>query len=285
MASLTTGLIKNLQIAGVRPSSTFSLKMINTDSFNSTVQIRGLYVEGTVKKDYVLDSQTLPPAGVLSKDYYAQFDSFEFRFVTSSDAVKISAGGKDGAGNLNVQYNIMPVELDLLGSDRSSGATGFSNLNRIYVPNFSGNNVAAVNAKNNSLQGSIIVGSGPIGIAVNPLTNRIYVANYASNNVSVIDGHSNAVLTNVAVNSHPLGVGINTSLNRIYVTNQGSSNVSVIDGLTNAVIATITVGSFPGGVDANSSTNKIYVTNQGSNNVSVINASTNTVIATVEIPN
>jgi 40-residue YVTN family beta-propeller repeat len=279
MALLTTGWIKNPEISGVRPSSTFSVRIINNDPVGTTVQIRGFYLDGTSKTEYVSDLLTLGPGGELNSDYYAQFDGFEFQFITSTDAIEISASGKNITGNLSVIIPLLQVDFNSLGG--IAGAT--ENLKRIYVPNSYGNNVSAIDAKNNTLQGNIIVGSGPIGIGINQLTNRIYVANYGSNDVSVIDGNTDAVVATVAVNYNPLGVGINTATNRIYVTNQGSNNVSVIDGLLNIVIETITVGASPGGVAVSSATNKIYVTNQGSDNVSVINASTNTVIATVEI--
>ena len=77
---------------------------------------------------------------------------------------------------------------------------------------------------------TIIVGSGPYGVAVNSSTNRIYVVNNSDNTVSVIEGTTNAVVSTITVGSYPYGVGVNSTTNRIYVTNTQSNTVSVIDG-------------------------------------------------------
>ena len=46
---------------------------------------------------------------------------------------------------------------------------------------------------------TVPVGTGPVGVGVNPITNRIYVANSPpSNNVSVIDGTTNAVISTIS---------------------------------------------------------------------------------------
>ncbi|WP_407313689.1 YncE family protein [Desulfosporosinus sp. SB140] len=274
MAILTTGIIKNNSISGVRLSSMFLVKVTNHGLFTGSLQIRGFYgnVHESAKTEYVLDILTVEPKSEMNKTYYAQFDSFEFRFITSSDTVGISAWGKDPSGNLTVSYPVLPEELMV-------SATG----SQIYVPNFSGNNVAVVESKTNSLKGSVAVGIGPFGIGINALTNRIYVANYSSNMVSVVEGTANTVIANVNVGTNPMGVGVNSATNRIYVTNRGSSNVSVIEGNSNAVIANILVGAFPEGINVNPTTNRIYITNEGNNSLSVINGSTNTVIATIDL--
>lgn len=286
MASLTTGLIKNAEVLGVRPSSTFSVKLTNADLISASIRISGCYWTGATKAEYVLDVLTLAPGEVRAYDFFAQFDVIEFRFVTSSDSVEISAWGKDASGNRTVVHNMLPAELFSADREGPAGAPGMtmpSALNHIYVLNYSTNTISVIDGQTDSLIGNIIVGTGPFGIGVNTVTNRIYVVNFGSNSVSVIDGATQAVITTITVGSYPVGVGINPSTNRIYVTNWGSHSVSVIDGFTHVVIATIPVGASPEGVNVNSATNRIYTTNHGSNNVSVIDGSTNSVIATVGI--
>lgn len=283
MALWTTGLIENTEVSGVRPSSTLSVKFTNADPVSANIRINGFYLNGITKTEYVLDLLTLAPGEVADCNFFAQFDAFEFRFITSSDAVEISAWGKNAFGDLTIVHSVQPAELFPMGTERIAGATGVSAINRIYVPNSSSNNVSVIDGKTNTLQGNIIVGSGPFGVSVNPITNRIYVANFGSNTVSVIDGSTDTVITTVTVSTNPVGVGVNPATNRIYITNRGSHNVSVIDGFTNVVIGTITVGASPEGVYVNPTTNRIYITNHGGNSVSVINGSTNTVIATVDV--
>ena len=243
MALLTTGLIQNTEVSGVRPSSTLSVKFTNADPVSARIRINGFYLNGITKTEYVCDLVTLVPGEVGYSNYYAQFDAFEFRFVTSSDAVEILAWGGNAGGDLTVVHSVQPAELFTMGSEGIAGTTGVSGLNRIYVPNSNSNNVLVIDGKTNTLQGNIIVGPGPFGVGVNPTTNRIYVANFGSNTVSVIDGNSNTVITTIIVGTNPVDVGVNPTTNRIYITNHGSNNVSVINGSSNTVIATVDVGS------------------------------------------
>ena len=55
MVSLTTGLIENTPVSGVRPTSTLTVKLTNDDTIASTVQIQGFYVTGTTKTLYVFN--------------------------------------------------------------------------------------------------------------------------------------------------------------------------------------------------------------------------------------
>lgn len=274
MAILTTGLIKNNGISGAKLNSTVSVKIGNQGLFSASIQIRGFYlnVNETVKTEYVLDILTVEPKNEINKIYYAQFDSFEFRFITSSDTIEISAWGKDSAGNLTLSYRVLPEELMVTSTN-----------SQIYVPSFSGNNVSVVEGISNSFKGTVSVGLGPLGIGINTLINRIYVANYTGNTVSVIEGTGNTVIASVNVGANPMGIGVNPATNRVYVTNRSSSTVSVIDGNSNSVIANILVGAFPEGITINPTTNRIYITNEGNNTLSVINGSTNTVIATIDL--
>jgi len=243
MAFLTTGLIKNSEICGVRPSSTLSVRISNADSGSVNIRINGFYWIGMTKKEYVLDLLTLAPGEVATSNYYALFEIFEFQFVTSSDTVEILVWGKNASGDMIVVHSVRPAELFPMGTHVVAGAEGLT------IPS---------------------------------VLNRIYVPNSSRNTVSVIDRDSNTLITTITVGVNPVGVGVNLDTNRIYVTNLGSHNVSVINGYTDVVIATITVGTSPEGVKVDSAMNRIYITNHGSHNVSVINGSTNTVIATVE---
>ncbi len=122
-----------------------------------------------------------------------------------------------------------------------------SNTNKIYVVSDYGTTgfVSVVDGSTDAFSTSIVVGSNPYGISVNPETNKIYVANYGSGTVSVIDGSTDSVSTTIPVGTNPVGVAVNPVSNTIYVANWGSQSVSVISGLTDTVIATVTVGTNP----------------------------------------
>src|ERR1700709_2490273 len=87
-------------------------------------------------------------------------------------------------------------------------------------------------AEAQSVTSSLVMGSTPYAVAVNPVTNKVYVANQNSGTVTVIDGATNTT-TAVAVEGTPHAVAVNPATNKVYVANLGSNTVTVIDGATN----------------------------------------------------
>ena len=152
-----------------------------------------------------------------------------------------------------------------------------------YITNQNSNNVSVIDTATNTVVATIPVGSGPVGVAVNPSGTRLYVTNRGSGNISVIDTSTNAVVATIPVGSGPVGVAVNPSGTRLYAANFSSNTVSVIDTSTNAVVATIPVGSAPNDVAVNPSGTRLYVVNHLSSTVSVIDASTNTVVITIPV--
>ena len=149
--------------------------------------------------------------------------------------------------------------------------------NTVYVGNEgngSGTTLAVINGLTDKIVQNITVGTGPSGVAVNPVTNRIYTANGTSNNVSVVDGSTNKVIATIPVGLRPLDVAVNTLTNRVYVSDSASNTLSVIDGKTNTVIDTIAVGNTPRGISMDGTSNQIYLTNYGDNSLSVIDGDT-----------
>jgi len=120
-----------------------------------------------------------------------------------------------------------------------------------------------------TVTGTVIAGSKPKAIGVNPVTNTAYVANFGSGTVTVIDGTTNTVGT-IAVGNQPAAVAVDPLTNRVYVANFADGTVTVIDGSGVNSPTTINVGASPAVVALNPATNKIYVANQGSNTVTVI---------------
>ncbi|MHB8124403.1 MAG: hypothetical protein ACYDEJ_01960 [Desulfitobacteriaceae bacterium] len=133
MSQLTTGLIENTAVSGVRPTTNFVVRIANDDTVAATVLIEGFFVSGTTKTQYVLEPISMLPGAVVNKTYYAQFDAFEFQFDISSAAVEISAWGKNASGNLVAAHRVLPAELEPVGPTNAYG----------YVYNTSTQSVAA----------------------------------------------------------------------------------------------------------------------------------------------
>ena len=112
MTLLTTGLFENTAVSGVRPSSTLSVLITNDDTISVTIRIEGFYQSGITKIKYVDELFDLTSGAVAQRNYYAQFDAFEFQFNVSSEAVSVSTWGKDAAGNLTTAHRVVSQEVD-----------------------------------------------------------------------------------------------------------------------------------------------------------------------------
>lgn len=111
MPKLTTSLIDNTAVGGVRPSSTLSVNISNDDTVTVTILIEGFFQSGTIKVKYVEELFTLAAGEVALKNYFVPFDAYEFQFFVSSAAVEISAWGKNASGNLTASQRVVPQEV------------------------------------------------------------------------------------------------------------------------------------------------------------------------------
>ena len=100
MPYLTTGLLDNTAVEGVRPSSTLSVNISNDDTSTVAIQVEGFSQSGTTKVKYVEEFFTLTAGTVALKNYIVPFNAFKFVFFVSSQAVEVSVWSKDASGNL-----------------------------------------------------------------------------------------------------------------------------------------------------------------------------------------
>ncbi len=114
MALLTTGLIDNTPVLGVRPSSSISLWMSNTGTAEAMVHVKGYYQAGNNKIQYVEELVNIGAGGVVFRNYYADLDALEYWFDSSSTDVAISLWGKDSAGNLTDAHRVVAQEVEEL---------------------------------------------------------------------------------------------------------------------------------------------------------------------------
>jgi ligand-binding SRPBCC domain-containing protein len=82
MSFLSTGPIENAvsPVTGVRPTQQVIVKIDNPSSDTSSwIAIHGFYLNG-VRTQYVNEVMYVAPNEVITKEYYANFDGFEFIF-------------------------------------------------------------------------------------------------------------------------------------------------------------------------------------------------------------
>ena len=161
-------------------------------------------------------------------------------------------------------------------------------------------NAATCNGTDHSgcrVAGTIRVGTGPLGVAVDPRTDTIYVTNGNDNTVSVINGArcnakdlsgcATAVVATVNVGTFPVADAFNPATETVYVANLAGS-ISVIDAATCNATTTSGCGHpvrsipdkrGPAWIDIDQGTGTVYVADSGTSGVggdtvSVINGAT-----------
>ncbi|MFZ3101145.1 MAG: hypothetical protein WA131_11785 [Desulfitobacteriaceae bacterium] len=107
MPYLTTGMLGNTSVEGVRQSSTLSVNISNVDTSTVAIQVEGFFQSGTTKMKYVEEFFTLKAGTVALKNYIVPFNAFEFVFFVSSQAVKVSVWSKDVNGNLTSAHLVV----------------------------------------------------------------------------------------------------------------------------------------------------------------------------------
>ena len=117
-------------------------------------------------------------------------------------------GPKGDKGDPGETQDLTPL-LDRLTALEALVESG-SRAPRAYVTNagsFS-TSVSVIDTATNTVVGTIAVGNGPIGVAVNPAGTRAYVTNEGSSNVSVIDMATNTVVATILVGGFPSAVAV-----------------------------------------------------------------------------
>ncbi|NUU60405.1 YVTN family beta-propeller repeat-containing protein, partial [Paenibacillus sp. JW14] len=106
MSFLSTGPIENAvsPVSGIRPTQQLTVKIDNRSSDTAaSVEIYGYYLNG-VRTEYVCEVLSVSPNQVITRDYFADFDGFEFIFETPldglDDTIQISVWGVDAEGQL-----------------------------------------------------------------------------------------------------------------------------------------------------------------------------------------
>lgn len=181
--------------------------------------------------------------------------------------------------------NLGPVPTDVAVNPRT---------NRVFVTNPFQRKVHVIDGDTNSELGSIEVGVGLQGLAVEEETNRLYVAqsHYSSephvHALTIIQGRDKGsfeVLPSISVGAdrnQPIDVAINARTNRVYMASLGAPSVPpaimVLDRETHALITSVRTIANPHAIAVNPGLNHLYIGTDGG--LQILDAATNTVVST-----
>ncbi|MFC2087179.1 LamG-like jellyroll fold domain-containing protein [Bacteroidota bacterium] len=199
---------------------------------------------------------------------------------------------------MSFNVDTIPINLDSCNSTGTSqfsitNNTGFSidyqlfertisNFHFAYAANYNDNSVSVINTRDNSVIGTVNVGSGPIRCRISPDYQLVYVANRHSDNISIISTATNTVVNAISVGNGPNDVVFTPEGDFVYVSNQYDNTVSVIDCNGDSVLTTISHESFddPVGMDVTPDGKYIYVANRNTG-ISIIDVAGDSVISSI----
>ena len=131
------------------------------------------------------------------------------------------------------------------GFDFPSGMAYDPTDNVLYVANWDGENVTAINVTTGAERWSP-TGEEPIGVAYDPAGRYIDIANELGNNVTVLVASTGANAANVPAGSEPWGALYDPANGNVYVSDYLGGELTVINGTTNARLTQIAVGGING---------------------------------------
>ena len=142
-----------------------------------------------------------------------------------------------------------------------------------YVSNGASNTVSVLDLVYLRPDRTLLVGTQPTGMAVNPKRNEVYVVNTGTaegtGSVSVIDTEANQVAATIPVHKLPYFIDVDAAGERAYVANSGSNTVSVIDLGRRREIGVVGTGEQPGLARISRDMRSLVVTNRGGGSVSI----------------
>jgi YVTN family beta-propeller protein len=186
-----------------------------------------------------------------------------------------------------------------------------SGTHRAYVTSYLDGRVAVLDTSTNSLVGSIVVGTGPVGVAIDTIPTQVvkqlviaepaiaalptlvsaptvYVSNYGSGTISVIDSSTNAVVATIPLsNDLPQDLAVDTSSHTLYAAGVKSPTggvISVVDGVHRTLSSTVPSTGYFQHVAVDSSTHKVYASGCCEQTLWELDGPTDTVVANIAVP-
>lgn len=199
-----------------------------------------------------------------------------------------------------------------VGSEGDGGSIAVdSRTHRAYVTSYFDKDVTVIDTSTNQAMGTIGVGSGPLGVAIDTIPTHpvkefaepaivpppilqpaptVFVANYGSKSISVIDSSTNTVVATVPLGDNlPQDLAVDTSSHTLYAagvagSTTGTSLISVVDGVHRTLTSTVSTAGLFQHVAVDSSTHKVFAAGCCGQTLWELDGPTDTSIASLTIP-
>jgi len=159
-----------------------------------------------------------------------------------------------------------------VGNQNDGGSIAVDSLtHRGYVTSFDDNAVTVIDTGANTATGSIPVGAGPLGVAIDrfggQLLPMVFVAESTSGKIAFVDTTTNTVVGRVSLGVTPLDLAVDPSTHTLYAAGASGANSvdSVVDDFHRSLTSTLPIGGSVNRVAVDSTTHKVYAAGAGGN--------------------
>lgn len=155
--------------------------------------------------------------------------------------------------------------------------------NTVYVSDNTNQDIAIIDAADNTLKGTIPVDGYPWGLTINPFNDQLYVT-FGTSDIDMIDARTKEI---VQASTGDGTIGYNVAFDiltgHVFVTNTQFETASTTAVLSakGKLLAQVPVGQAAFGVDVDPFTNLVFTANVSDTSISVINATHNALKATI----
>ena len=230
----------------VANSDDSTLSVINPGSLaeDDTIPVGGGPVGVAVSNDdtvYVTnggsDTVSVIAPGALTQSYTVAVGDYPTGVaVTHDDTVYVANSSSGWVSVINPGSQIEDDSIYTGGLLRAVVASSVTN--SVYVASFQADAVEVI--RNGELDDSIVVGTGPVGVAVSESGGALYVANNGAGTVSVLTGSLLAQVATVNVGDEPNAIAVNDGDGLIYVTNGNPLRAGTVSVIALNAVANLT---------------------------------------------
>jgi YVTN family beta-propeller protein/YD repeat-containing protein len=162
--------------------------------------------------------------------------------------------------------------IEVHGGASNSGIAIDPTTEQLFVADFSGNRITAVNTSSNLVQSQIPGIASPDGTFYDPLSNTVYATLHYSAQVALVDASTLTVTGFANVGGEPHGAILIPTSKLVLVANTNSNNVSVFDASTNVLLGSVAGGDGAWQLSYDPAGQLVFVTDHWSSSVLAIPA-------------
>lgn len=157
--------------------------------------------------------------------------------------------------------------IEVSGGLSNSGIAIDLKAHTLFVGDFSGNTMTAINTSSKLVRGNVTGLDAPDGTLYDQYSNTVYVTLHSTAQVALVDASTRTVTGFANVGGEPHGAILIPTSELVLVANTNSNNVSVFDASTNALLTSVAGGDGAWQLAFDPADQMVFVTDHWSSSV------------------